>query len=130
MKVRIHYHHTDCGGVVYYARYLNFLEEARSEYFEQRGIFIKELKDKGIGFVVARQEIDYKAPAFYGDILEVITWVAKISRASMEFEYEIKNQSGRTVSKARTVLVFIDKDFKPKAVPEDVKSKLEEKGQK
>lgn len=125
MKVRIYYHHTDCGGVVYYAKYLNFLEEARSEYFEERGIFVKDLKDKGIGFVVARQEIDYKAPAFYGDILEVITRVAKISRASMEFEYEIKNQSGRIVSRARTVLVFIDNDFKPKAIPEDARKKLE-----
>ena len=53
MKVRIYYHDTDCGGVVYYANYLKYLEEARSEYFEDRGLIIKDLLKEGIGFVVA-----------------------------------------------------------------------------
>lgn len=38
MKIKIYYHHTDCGGVVYYAKYLEFLEEARSKFFEDKGI--------------------------------------------------------------------------------------------
>ena len=54
MKVRIYYHHTDCGQVVYYANYLKFLEEARTEFFERKGIFIKELAKQGILFVVTR----------------------------------------------------------------------------
>ena len=58
MKVKIYYHDTDCGGVVYYANYLKYLEEARSEYFETRSLIIKDLLAKGIGFVVARQEVD------------------------------------------------------------------------
>lgn len=36
MKVKIYYHDTDCGGVVYYANYLKYLEEARTEYFEEK----------------------------------------------------------------------------------------------
>jgi acyl-CoA thioester hydrolase len=60
MKFKIYYHHTDCGGVVYYANYLEFLEEARTEFFVARGILIPELIRQGRFFVVARQEIDYK----------------------------------------------------------------------
>ncbi|NQU74472.1 MAG: acyl-CoA thioesterase [Candidatus Omnitrophica bacterium] len=124
MKVRIYYHHTDCGGVVYYAEYLKFLEEARTEFFEQKSVFVKDLKQRGILFVVARQEIDYKAPAFYEDVLEIKTWVNEISRLKIEFEYEIKNQDGKLISTAKTILVFVNKDIKPKAIPEDVKNKL------
>jgi len=125
MKISIYYHHTDCGGVVYYATYLKFLEEARTEFMEERGLSIKELAKQGILFVVARQEIDYKSPAFYGDMLEVEARLANVSRVKLEFEYEIRNQNQQLVSRARTILVCVDKEFKPKIIPEEIKDKIE-----
>lgn len=127
MKVRIYYHDTDCGGVVYYANYLKYLEEARSEYFESRGLIIKDMLKAGIGFVVARQEIDYKSPSYYGDTLEVKTRVTDASLTKVNFEYDIVKDSGQLVASARTVLVFVDKTLKPKRIPEDILKKLENK---
>ena len=124
MKIRIYYYDTDCGGVVYYANYLKFLEEARTEYLEKRGASVPELKKQGILFVVARQEIDYKAPSFYGDILDIDTRVTNIGAAKLEFEYDIKNQKGQLIAKAKTILVFVDEDLKPKVIPEGIKKKL------
>lgn len=124
MKVRIYYHDTDCGGVVYYANYLKYLEEARSEYFEERGLIIKDLRNEGIGFVVARQEIDYKYPAFYGDILEIKTRVTEATFTKVNFEYDIVNQAGKLIVTAKTILVFVDKDLKPKRIPEGILKKL------
>jgi acyl-CoA thioester hydrolase len=121
MQVKIYYHHTDCGGVVYYANYLNFLEEARTEFLEQKGISVKELAKQDSLFVVARQEIDYKLPAFYGDILQIDTYISKVKRASIEFDYKIKNQNNQVVSEAKTILVFIDKNLKPKSIPEEIR---------
>ena len=128
MKVRIYYHDTDCGGVVYYANYLKYLEEARSEYFEERGLIIKDMLKSGIGFVVARQEIDYKSPSFYGDVLEVKTRVTDASLTRVNFEYEIVKQSGQLVASAKTVIVFVDKMFKPKRIPEDILLKINLRG--
>jgi acyl-CoA thioester hydrolase len=124
MKVRIYYHDTDCGGVVYYANYLKYLEEARSEYLETRGLIVKDMLAQGIGFVVARQEIDYKSPAVYGDTLEVRTRVTESSLTRVNFEYDIINQDGRLIACAKTVLVFVDKALKPKRIPEEVLKKL------
>lgn len=124
MKIKIYYHDTDCGGVVYYANYLKYLEEARSEYFEDRNLIIKDLRNEGIGFVVARQEIDYKSPAVYGDTLEIKTRVTEASLTRINFEYDIINQSGKLVASAKTVLVFVDKNLKPKRIPEDMLKKL------
>jgi acyl-CoA thioester hydrolase len=124
MKQRIYYHHTDAGGVVYYAKYLNFLEEARTEYLEEQGISVRELAQKGTLFVVARQEIDYKAPAFYGDILQIDTRIANITGVKIEFDCEIKNQGGKIVSRARTILVCVDKNLKPKAIPEEIRKQI------
>lgn len=124
MKVKIYYHDTDCGGVVYYANYLKYLEEARSEYFESRGLIIKDMLANGIGFVVARQEIDYKSPSFYGDILEVKTRVTDASLTRVNFEYDIVKDSGQLVASAKTIIVFVDKALKPKRIPEDILNKL------
>lgn len=127
MKKRIYYHDTDCGGIVYYANYLKFLEEARTEFFDQRGVIIKELAEKGIFFVVARQEIDYKAPAHYGDMLDVGARLTNVGRAKIEFTNDIINQGGEIIASAKTVMVCIDKGFKPKAIPDDVRKKLIQK---
>ena len=127
MKVKIYYHDTDCGGVVYYANYLKYLEEARSEYFEERGLIIKDMLKDGIGFVVARQEIDYKTPSFYGDILEIRARVTEASLTRVNFEYDIIKQTGQLVASAKTVIVFVDKTLKPKRIPEEILKKLEKK---
>ncbi|OGW84546.1 MAG: hypothetical protein A2987_01275 [Omnitrophica bacterium RIFCSPLOWO2_01_FULL_45_10] len=124
MKVKVYYHHTDAGGVVYYARYLEFLEEARTEYFESKGIVLKELAKKDILFVVSRQEIDYKSPAFYADTLDISTQVSRTSGVRLEFVQDIKNEAGRTIASAKTVLVSVDRTFKPRPIPEEVSSRL------
>ena len=124
MKKKIYYYDTDCGGVVYYANYLKYMEEARTEFFEQRGIFIKELVEKGTMFVVAHQEIDYKAPAFYADTLDISTKLIQISTAKTEYEHEVKNQKGQLICLGKAILVCVDKNIKPKAIPEELRSKL------
>jgi len=124
VQVKIYYHHTDSGGVVYYARYLDFLEEARTEFLAQKGFSIKALADKGVMFVVARQEIDYKAPAVYGDTLTIETRVAETSAVRINFENEINNQEGKLIAKAKTVLVCVNSELKPQVIPDDIRSQF------
>ncbi|HNX81791.1 MAG TPA: thioesterase family protein [Candidatus Omnitrophota bacterium] len=126
MKKRIFYHDTDCGGVVYYANYLKYTEEARTEYFEEKGVFIKEWADKGVLFVVAHQEIDYRLPAVYGDILEVRTHVAKISAVKIETAHEIRNQDDKLICEVKIIMVCVDKDIKPRAIPGEIAATLKE----
>jgi acyl-CoA thioester hydrolase len=121
MKIRMYYHHTDCGGVVYYANYLDFLEEARTELLEKKGAGVKEMMKEGVFFVVARQEIDYKSPSFYGDTLEIDTRITNIGAAKVTFEYEVNNQDNRLIASAKTILVCVGKDLKPQAVPERIR---------
>jgi len=124
MQKRIYYYDTDCGGVVYYANYLKYLEEARTEFLDERGISIQELTKHGTLFAVARQEIDYKAPAFYGDVLDVRAKLTNISSVKLEYAQEIKNQHGKTICVAKTILACVDKNLKPKPIPEEIRKQL------
>jgi len=124
MKKKIYYHDTDCGRVVYYANYLKYFEEARTEYLAERGVSVKDLAEKGTYFVVAHQDVDYKAPAFYGDILEVSAKITSASAVKVEYEHEAKNQKGQIICAGRAILVCVDTQIKPKSIPEDIRQKL------
>lgn len=123
IEKKIYYHDTDCGGVVYYANYLKYLEEGRSEYFLNKGVSLKELAKEGIYFVVAHTELDYKSPAHYQDILKVYTGVTKTGKCSIDFFQEV-NRENEVLVQAKTTLVCINKDVKPISLPLDIKEKL------
>jgi len=123
MQKRIYYHDTDCGGVVYYANYLKYLEEARTEYMRERGLDLKELAGTGLLFVVKKVEIEYKSPARYADLLEISTKLGRLRNVSFEFLQEVKRDDKLLIA-ATTTLVCIDKDFKPCAMREELANAL------
>ncbi len=125
MKKKIYYHDTDCGGIVYYGNYLKYLEEARTSLFEDHGISVSELADNNVLFVVARVEIDYKSSAHYADEIDIKTWVTDIGKVKVWFEYEIKDQHGVLLTKAKTLMICVDRNIKTKAIPPEVLEKLE-----
>ncbi len=124
MKKKIYYHDTDCGGVVYYANYLKYLEEGRTVFLEEKGIELKKLMDIGIWFVVKRQEIDYKSPAFYSDELEIKTILKESTLYRLVFYSETFNQNGILLNKATTELVCVDKNMKICEIPTDILDKI------
>ncbi len=123
IEKKIYYHDTDCGGVVYYGNYLKHLEESRSEYCSSKGIDLKELVGQGIYFVVVHVEIDYKAPARYQDILKVTSRIDRIGNSSIYFSQKILKGSVLVLD-AKTTWVCVGRDFKPAAVPSDIKGAL------
>ena len=115
MDVKIYYEDTDCGGVVYYANYLRYMERARTEYLAGKGYSVKQLADAGTIFMVLRAEIDYKAPARYGDIIEIETWVRDVTRATMVFEHIMRDKATkRLFTECRAKAVYVDPGGKPK----------------
>ncbi len=125
MKRRIYYYDTDTSGAVYHANYLHFLEEARSELLERNGLSVKGLLDRGVGFAIRRQEMEYKAPTLYGDTLDIKIWIKEFSPYRIVFAYTLHNQDGRLIGKAETDLVCVGRDLKLVEIPSDVRAALE-----
>lgn len=124
MKKTIFYHDTDCGGVVYYGNYLKFFEEARTLYMQEKGFSISALMQRGLFFVVARQEVEYKYPVRYADEIEVSTKILEVSDIKIVFENIITNQNGRLCTKGKTTLVCVNKDGMPTPMGVDVKTAM------
>ena len=112
LEIKIYYEDTDCGGVVYYAKYF---ERARTEYLEMRGHSVAALMEQGVIFVVVRAEVDYCSPGRYGDTLVIETAVGDVTRAALTFSHVIREKvSGRVVVKGSARLAATDGNGKVK----------------
>jgi len=121
MEIRIYYEDTDCGGVVYYANYLKYFERARTQYLEERGLSVADLRDQGTQFVVVHAEVDYRSPARYGDTLVIETSLAGTSQVSFTFAHVLRERaSGRIVVEGSAKLVTVDDQLKVKRLDKAV----------
>ena len=124
MQKTIFYHDTDCGNVVYYANYLKYFEEARTLYMAEKGFSITDLMQRGLYFVVARQEVEYKYPVRYGNVINVDTKVLEVSDIKIVFENTITNQDGRLCTKGKTTLVCVNASGMPTSMGTLVKQAM------
>ena len=109
IEIRIYYEDTDCGGIVYYANYLKYFERARTQYLEDRRLSVTELMNAGRVFVVVHAEIDYRAPARYGETLEIETTMSELNPAAMTFSHVVRERhSGRIVVEGSARLAATD----------------------
>jgi len=110
----MYYEDTDCGGVVYYANYLRYVERARTEFFESRGVSLRNLMDEGVYFVVAEAALKYLSPGKYGDIMAIETNVERVGPASIVFSHSIsRDNTGEKLVEATVKLGCVGKDMKP-----------------
>jgi acyl-CoA thioester hydrolase len=82
--IRVYYEDTDAGGLVYHARYLHFLERARTEWLRGLGFEQNVLAQQcGILFAVRWMELDYLLPAHFNEQLWVRSHITELRGASL-----------------------------------------------
>ena len=91
-------------GHVNNAVFLTYLEQARNAFFEQQGLSIA-IAD--MNMVVARVEIDFRAPVRLGQEVEVAVRATRFGTKSFDLDYELR-AGGRVVAEAKSVLVSYD----------------------
>ena len=125
MEKRIFFHDTDAGGVVYYGNYLKYLEEARTEFLEKRGLSVASFYERGLSYAVGKCTISYRSPARYGETLICKAELEEATAVKLLFKQTIQEKkSNRLVAEAEVTLVCLNKDFKPTPIPEDLKRQL------
>jgi acyl-CoA thioester hydrolase len=119
IQVRVYYEDVDIGGVVYYANYLRYFERARSDWLRKMGVNQERLAAvEGVGFVVARAEIDYRVGAKLDDLLDVTVSVLEQKKTYFWLEQEARHQDGRVCAAARIQAACVrHKDMRPQPIP-------------
>ncbi|MBD8556664.1 tol-pal system-associated acyl-CoA thioesterase [Rhizobium sp. CFBP 8762] len=123
---RVYYEDTDFSGFVYHARYLHFMERARTDYLRLLGVEQGNLAasdDEGLLFVVHRMEIDFKRPARMDDILSIHTHTEKAGGAKMVLAQEVRRGDTLLIA-AKVIIAVINAQGRPRRLPESLADKF------
>jgi acyl-CoA thioester hydrolase len=125
IRVRVNYSETDQMGVVYHARYLVWLDIARTEHLRLSGMSYRELEAAGLRLAVAEVALRYRQSARFDDELRVRCWVRDLASRRVEFGYGVERaDDGRLLATAVTALFALDAAMRPTRLPPAVRQVL------
>lgn len=103
---------------------LGLLHEARVQLLAHLGLAEFDPATR-LGFIMADVAIEYKAEAFYGDVLHIKVGVNDLSKYGFDLVYQAENQAGKEVARAKTgMLAFDYTTRKLRALPPELTERL------
>ena len=127
--LRSRYGETDRMGYVYYGRYLEYFEVARTEMIRSYGLSYRELEESGVMLPVIHSEIEYKAPILYDEEMFVKVMVFEVPTVRLQTFYEVTTpQSDMVHVFGEVSLCFMDAETRktcraPKSFIDRLKNK-------
>ena len=123
--VRVNYSETDQMGVVYHARYLVWLDIARTEHLRLSGMSYRELEASGLRLVVGEVAVRFRVPARYDDAIRIRCWIRELASRRIDFGYAVERaDDGRLLATAFTSLMVLDRTMSPTRLPDEVRRLL------
>jgi len=123
--LRARYAETDAMGIVYHAHYIVWFEVGRGEYIRQIGSELADWEAQGLFLPVSEVHARFIAPAHYGDLVRVRTWVEEVRSRGLTFGYEvIKGEIGQTLAKGWTKHVCVDGEGRVRTIPQKMRELL------
>ncbi|MXR36560.1 acyl-CoA thioesterase [Craterilacuibacter sinensis] len=106
--IKVRGYHLDLYSHVNNARYLEFLEEARWSFFEDKSDLPRFMKS-GLALIVVNINIDYRHAATIGDELAIETSVKSLgNRSAVMHQRVVLQGSGKLVAEADVTFVAFD----------------------
>jgi len=124
LPVRVYIEDTDAGGIVFHAKYLHYMERARTEWVRSRGVGLRAGLTENISYVVQRLSIHYAVPAKLDDQLRVTADLVRGGRVWMEFNQRVERESdGVLLADAVVKVACVALDTgRPRVLPETMKA--------
>lgn len=125
LPTRVYWEDTDAGGVVYHARYLAFMERARTEWMRVHGYDQEPLRmEHDLVFAVREVRMDFRRPARLDDALQVTVALAQCRRASMAIVQSVLRDGEVLVEAEVRLAALAASTFRPRAIPDPLYARL------
>jgi len=124
-ELRVRYGECDPQGIVFNANYLLYFDVAFTEMWREAVGPWLQMVERGFDAVVARAEIDFRAPARYDDALSLPVRIVRLGSTAITTEIDVMRGSELLVAmQARHVCVATD-TWEKTEVPPWVREGLE-----
>jgi YbgC/YbaW family acyl-CoA thioester hydrolase len=111
VRERVRWGDVDKMDVVYYARYLRFMEAAESEFFRALGFPYDRISGElGVWIARVKLEVTFKAPARLDDEIVCRAELIKVGGSSMTFAFPIDRADGTRLADGILVLAALDRE--------------------
>ncbi|MGY8764027.1 MAG: acyl-CoA thioesterase [Fidelibacterota bacterium] len=87
--IKVYYKDIDQMGIVYYSRYFEFFEEARTEMLSSIGLDYSNIEQNGSMLPVIEAHCEYIKGATFSQDLIVKTYIRELPKVKIKFEYKI-----------------------------------------
>lgn len=126
VRERVRWSDLDVMGVVFFGRYLRFMEMAESEFFRAHGFSYARLSDDlGIWLARVHLEIDYRRPAHLDDEIVCRANLTKLGGSSLRFAFPIDRADGTRLADGQLVLAALDRTtMRATRLPEELRVQL------
>ena len=126
--VKVYYKDVDQMGIVYYSRYFEFFEEARTEMLLSFGLDYVKVEENGAMLPVIEAHCEYKKGAKFSQDIIVKTRIRELPKVKMKFEYIIcPADSDEILMKGYTVHACTNLEGKPIKMPKYIRNILQDK---
>ena len=124
---RVRYKDIDRMGIMYYSRYFEYFEAARTDLMRALGMTYHELEEAGVFMPVVHTESDYSNGAEFDDHLRVVTQIREIHRSRMEIHYQVQDIDGDKgeINRGISIHAFVSPTGRAIRMPQRLKELLE-----
>ena len=98
---------TDAQGIAHHASYVVWLEVARVAYLAEHAGGYRRIREGGIEALTTGVRVDYKAAAYFDDVLTVRLRLADLRGARFRYEYRVE-RDGELIASAETLHATVD----------------------
>ena len=126
--LKVYYKDVDKMGIVYYSRYFEYFEEARTELLDSIGLDVTSIEKEGVELPVIESHCEYLKGAMFEQKLIVKASIQDIPRAKLKISYNVfQDQSKKVLARGYTIHAFINQSGKAIRVPNLVLESIKEK---
>ena len=126
--IKVYYKDIDQMGIVYYSRYFEYFEEARTEMLSSIGLDYSNVEENGAMLPVIEAHCEYKKGATFSQDLIVKTYIRELPKVKIKFEYKIcPAGSDEILLTGYTIHACTNLEGKPVKMPKYIRKILKDK---
>ena len=119
-NTRVRYAHIDQMGIVYYARYYEFFEAARTDMLRDSGLPYSKFEQMGYLLPVIESHCQYKKGAQFDQLLNVHCIINQPPKIKLKINYEVTDKkTGTLLVNGYTIHAFLKRNGRPCRAPKN-----------
>ena len=118
-ELRVRWSEVDPQGIVFNPNYLMYFDVAATEYWRAIGyVYPEGFHGLGVDTFAVSAKLDFKVPARYDDVLDVLVRTARFGRTSLRMLCEVHRGEQQLVSGELTYVIASVDERRPTPIPE------------